>query len=257
VNGNSDAQQKDKELFDRIALNYSKKDIYSVSKTVRKFQIDTALTLLNKHTKALHFDNILELGCGTGANSQYLEQHYNNYTGVDYSEELIRIAVSLYSDDKTRFENSDILSYSSQTEYDLIILVGVLHHLTDPEQNLRHILRSVNKNTKFVFLEPQANNPLIQLMRFIRKSVDPSYSKTQRFFYRKELVSILESAGYSVLNSEYTGYFSPPLAQVILKPAFVFYPVAKICVLIDRFIQKYCPNFLSWNLTVIAEKAAE
>jgi len=257
VSNNSDAEQKDRELFNRIALNYSKKDIYSVSRSVRKFQIDTALNLLNKHTKAQHFENVLELGCGTGANSQYLKQYYKNYLGVDYSEELIRIADSLYSDDSTRFEKSDILSFNTKVKYDLIILVGVLHHLTELENNLKHILKTAHNKTYFIFLEPQGKNPLIQLMRVIRKAVDPSYSKTQMFFHRKELISLLESAGYKILEAEYTGYFSPPFAQVIMKPEFIFYPVAKVCITIDRFIQKYCPNSLSWNLTVIAEKRSE
>ena len=257
MNDSSSKDQKDRELFDRIALNYSKKDIYTVSKMVRKFQIDTAMDILKKHSKKCFFENIIELGCGAGANSQYLKKYCRNYIGIDFSEELIKIADSIYSGDEITFRSSDILSFDPVMKYDLVLLIGVLHHLTDLEKNLDYIKTLGNENAFYIFLEPQAKNPLIQILRFFRKIIDQSYSKTQRFFHKNQLLALLNSAGYDVKESRYTGYFSPPFAQVIMKPAILFYPIAKLLTFTDRFIQKYLPNRLSWNITIIAERKSE
>lgn len=257
MNNISSADENDRELFNRIASKYSKKDIYPVSQMVRKFQIDTAMDLLMKHSKKCVFENIIELGCGAGANSQYLKKYCRNYIGIDYSEELIKIADSIYSDNGITFRSSDILSFDPVMKYDLVLLIGVLHHLTDLEKNLDYIKKIGNENALYIFLEPQAKNPLIQILRFFRKIIDPSYSKTQRFFHKNELLALLNSASYEVKESRYTGYFSPPLAQVIMKPVILFYPIAKLLTYTDCLIQKFLPNRLSWNITIIAGKKTE
>ena len=96
MNENSDAQQKDRELFDRIALNYSKKDIYPVSRTVRKFQIDTLLNLLAPYSKQTIFNNIIELGDDFKYNLTLITSKYGVEMGgiskAKYAEKLAKRA---------------------------------------------------------------------------------------------------------------------------------------------------------------------
>ena len=256
MNENYDAQQKDRELFDRIALNYSEKDIYPVSRIVRKFQIDTLLNLLTPYSKQTIFNNIIELGCGNGANSIYLEKRYKKYTGMDFSSELIKIADNKYGCENRRFYSGNISDLKDE-KYDIVVCVGVLHHLPDLEEYLGYISRAGNKETLFLFLEPQGKNPLIQFLRIIRKNIDPSYSKTQKFFHKKELIEKFNKAGFDILNIQYTGYFTPPFAQVIIKPVWLFAPLVKLLIKTDSFIHKYFPNRLSWNISFIAKRRVD
>lgn len=243
---------EDKELFNKIASKYAQKDIYSVSRLARKFQINTLMGLSPEIENKV-FENTLEIGCGNGANSAYISKSYKKYTGVDFSKELIEIANNLYTNNTARFRCDDI-SNIKPDNYDLIISVGVLHHLEDLDKSLSHISTLGNTDSVFLFLEPQGKNPIIQLLRYIRKLTDTSYSKTQRFFIKSDLESAITKANLEIIKIKYTGYFTPPFAQAILKPAFIFSPILKFFIIIDRFIQNNFSNFLSWNISLAVRK---
>lgn len=245
---------KDQELFDGIAENYAEKDFYKVTKTVRNFQIESLMKLIDNYGSDVKFNDIIEIGCGNGANSVYLRKYYSKYTGMDFSSELINIADKYYKNEKAFFFTGDIKDLGCGKKYDLIVGVGVLHHLPDLKEYLDHIFGLGDENSVFAFLEPQADNPAIQFLRFIRKKTDPAYSKTQVFFKRSDLSNAFSEAGLEVIKFQYTGYFTPPFAQVIMKPSWLFLPVVKSLILLDRFIQNKLPNRLAWNLSFIAKK---
>ncbi|MDD4205263.1 MAG: class I SAM-dependent methyltransferase [Candidatus Delongbacteria bacterium] len=246
---------EDKDLFNKIALKYAQKDIYPVSRTVRKFQVETLIGMIPDINNRI-FDNIIEIGCGNGANSVYLKKYYRKYTGADFSVELIEIAKKYYTDKNTCFICEDIKNIKP-SGFDLIVGIGVLHHLPNLNEYLEHITKISNKDPFFIFLEPQGQNPFIRILRSVRKLVDSSYSKTQRFFSKKDLVNAFEKADLEVIKIKYTGYFSPPFAQVIVKPAFIFLPLVKLLMIADLFIQKFFPNCLSWNLSAAARRKSE
>lgn len=73
---------------------------------------------------------ILDLGCGNGRLYKYLKDITDvNYTGVDNSEELIKIARNNHPEAK--FEVGDCLDlpYGDQS-FDMVISIAVLHHIT-------------------------------------------------------------------------------------------------------------------------------
>ncbi|MFO7809833.1 MAG: class I SAM-dependent methyltransferase, partial [Candidatus Delongbacteria bacterium] len=166
-------EEKEKKLFDEIALKYSCKDTYPVSAAARRFQFNTLLNLIPKDRNT-EFDNIIEIGCGNGAGAEYLKDLYSHYTGIDISSKLIQIAKKNYASENAEFFCSDILQFEEKTKYDLIVCVGVLHHLPDLKKYLKKISDMGHKNSIFLFLEPQSLNPMIQFMRMIRKLTDPS-----------------------------------------------------------------------------------
>jgi hypothetical protein len=101
-----------------------------------------------------------------------------------------------------------------------------------------------------LFDEPQKGNPLIQILRFIRKKLDRSYSEDQIFFSKNELKTIFQKNGFKIENIKYQGYFSTPFAQIIIKPSFIFNTISFIAIQIDKFIQRYLNNPLSWNIQI-------
>lgn len=42
----------------------------------------------------------------------------------------------------------------------------------------------------------------------------------------------------------YHSYLSPPLAEVVLYPQFIFMPISKLIVFFDEFLFRLAPNFL-------------
>jgi len=115
---------------------------------------------------------ILDLGCGEGITSKYLEGCCE-YVGLDHSEKYIAYANKQYGK-YGRFYSYDISQGNipselfKNSEPDIICMIGVIHHLADGEVDLikKKILNQY-ENTAFfsfdgVFLEKQ--NPIARIL---------------------------------------------------------------------------------------------
>lgn len=80
-----------------------------------------------------HFDSILEIGCGTGKNSEWLQTISTVLTGIDLSEEMLAIARKKCISKQIKFVQADILNdwHFVTGKYDLITFSLVLEHIED------------------------------------------------------------------------------------------------------------------------------
>lgn len=82
---------------------------------------------------------VLEIGCGEGRLAAMM-----NFAGakhvdaIDYSEEAIKIASDRIKLENVRYHCADYREFTSQ--YDVVVLQGVLEHLDDPFGELRNII---------------------------------------------------------------------------------------------------------------------
>jgi cyclopropane fatty-acyl-phospholipid synthase-like methyltransferase len=250
-------EEDDKKLFNEIAEDYFRKDIYSVSAMARKFQLQSLISMYYKKFNRKNLGNILEIGCGVGASTLYLTGLYDNYIGIDYAENLIKLARDNFANDNNKFvcaNIKDIPGICASEEVDFIFGVGALHHVKKIESVLTAIRDIGNENTVFGFIEPQASNPIIQLMRRTRMLIDRSYSSNQVFFKKNDIQEVFKKNGFKIIVIKYQGYFSPPFAQVILKPEFFFKPVVRLSMVVDDIVQNKINNPLSWNIIWLAQK---
>ena len=248
-------EQEDKKLFNAISKQYARKDIYPVSSYARKFQLLSLIKLYRKKYQKASYGTIIELGCGVGASTKYLDGHFNKYIGVDYSEELIHLAKKYFSTERSEYICANIKEFKNDSkDVDFVFGVGVLHHVSDLDDVLQKMRTIGHSDTIFGFIEPQASSPIIQLMRRIRMFVDKTYSSDQVFFTKNYIRDVFAKNGYQVTAVKYQGYFTPVFAQVIIKPSFVFMPVVAVFTALDRFIQDYVNNLFSWNMIWVAEK---
>ena len=246
-------EEKDNQLFNSIARKYGQKDLEPSSSIARKFQLENLVEFIHEKFSRIEFNTILEIGCGVGATSGYLDGKYINYIGVDYSKEFIELANQRYSKANVEYHCSNIKELKINKEPDLVLGIGVLHHISDIKKSLVELRKLSTSNTIFAFIEPNSENFLIQLMRTIRKKIDSSYSDEQIYFSQKELENLFIGNGFNFVMTKYEGYFSPPFAQVILKPQFLFKPLAELSIWLDRIIQKRINSYLSWNIMVVAK----
>ncbi len=81
----------------------------------------------------LHFESCLEIGCGTGKNTQWLLEKATHITAVDLSEQMLSRARQKIQSEKVRFIQADILQEWNFTEslFDLITFSLVLEHIED------------------------------------------------------------------------------------------------------------------------------
>jgi ubiquinone/menaquinone biosynthesis C-methylase UbiE len=92
------------------------------------------------------FKHVLEIGCGTGKNTQWLAEHAQSVTAVDLSEEMLAIARQKVPSSKVTFKQTNILEpwQFADKPYDLVTFSLVLEHI----QELKPIFRKAGKVLK-------------------------------------------------------------------------------------------------------------
>lgn len=80
--------------------------------------------------------DVLEVGSGGGRWSLFLADKVRMVTGIDFSENMIRLAEQQRQSkgiDNLRFVQSDLLSFDEESRFDLIYFSGVLQYLDDDD----------------------------------------------------------------------------------------------------------------------------
>lgn len=240
---------RDKKLFDRIAKKYTSKDIYPASRAARRHRLlqTVRVAKLSEHV------DMLEIGCGAGFAAEYLQGSYRSYTGIDYSQELIDFAIARHQYPNTTFKAVNLYNYKPDRHYNLIVAIGVLHHMVDIPGAMQAMYQLLKPGGCIVVNEPHPANRVIHSLRQLRARLDNSYSEEQEELDAAELLSIFQQAGLYQVQSLPQGVFSTPFAEVILKPRFLTTPISHFACATDALLETYFSRYLSnvtWNLIV-------
>jgi len=89
--------------------------------------------------KEIDFKHVLEIGCGTGKNTEWLVRKATQITAVDLSEKMLAKAKEKNDSDKVEFHQADINRqwHFVNKDYDLITFSLVLEHIEDLEEIFR------------------------------------------------------------------------------------------------------------------------
>ncbi len=112
---------------------------------------DLEAVALKQILKDKTFENILEIGCGTGKNTEWLHKKTKNLVGVDFSEEMLEKAKQKISSENVQFVRADIQenwSFEDET-YDLVTCSLVLEHIEDLNGVFKRIQRVLTQNGLF------------------------------------------------------------------------------------------------------------
>ncbi len=246
---NDERSRAEKAHFDSIASKYAKKDIFPPSRITRKLRVRQTVSGID----SVNTCDILEVGSGAGYASEYLKGMYKTFTGIDFSGGLVDLARSIHKDPDVKFIEVDLYKYNPEKKFDIIIIIGVLHHMVDIPLSLKVCKDLLNPGGVIIVNEPQDSNILVRGVRKLRSKFDKTYSSDQEELNRKELVGLFYDAGYSEISARPQGFFSTPFAEVLMRPVFIFLPLSWIAGLIDRAIEKTIGKIvpgLSWNIIV-------
>ncbi len=125
-----------KKAYDRWAAQYDIND----NKTR-----DLEARSLRETLKNIEFENCLEIGCGTGKNTEWLAKKSKQVTAIDLSEGMLAVAKQKNISGNVEFQNSDITEAWTfkEKQFDLITFSLVLEHI----ENLKDIFKKASKET--------------------------------------------------------------------------------------------------------------
>ncbi len=238
---------RDRDLFNRIARDYCGKDLRPAQRFARAHRLHQTLVAVGSKPRI----SMLEVGCGAGFSAAYLKGRYDRYCGVDHSEALIAYAQHHNAEPKANFEVSDVATFKPERHFDLIFMIGVLHHLSNPVEVLMRLKTFLEPGGILVVNEPQDSNPLIGAVRAVRTWVDKNYSADQVQYCEHDLRDMFQRAGYLDIQVTPQGVFSTPFAEVITPLQTVTAPLSRLSCFVDAFLERTAPGIvrhISWNL---------
>ncbi|MDH3380600.1 MAG: class I SAM-dependent methyltransferase, partial [Gammaproteobacteria bacterium] len=205
----SDKIERQKEHFDKIA------DRYYLAR-----RQDKHLLLKNLMWKGFLSDKqyisrdglrVLEAMCGFADGKHIIENNLGisvNYTGFDYSSTVVQ-KLRLEKPDLNVYQQ-DITEFSSNAEFDLIILLGGLHHVPDyAESAIKHLTACLVPGGYFLNLEPTHGNQIFKKIRELIYSRNHLFDEeTEEAFSVEELKNLFLSAGLRMVDISFPGLLS-------------------------------------------------
>ena len=205
----NDKIERQKEHFDKIA------DRYYLAR-----RQDKHLLLKNLMWKGFLSDKdylsrdglrVLEAMCGFADGKEVIENNLRisvNYTGFDYSSTVVqnlhleRPELNVYQQDITKF--------SSDEEFDLIIILGGLHHVPDHAKSaIKRLTSSLASGGYFLNLEPTHGNRLFKKIREHIYSRNNLFDEvTEEAFPVEELKVFFLDAGLRLADISFPGLLS-------------------------------------------------
>ncbi len=113
------------EFFDRLAPQWD-------ADLIRHDQvIDTIL----EGAEVTSGKTVLDVACGTGVLvPDYLKRDVASITGVDISQEMVKIASAKFPQENVRFLHLDVEALPEDQHYDTIMVYNAFPHFPDPER---------------------------------------------------------------------------------------------------------------------------
>ena len=92
----------------------------------------------------INFESCLEIGCGTGKNTEWLITKGQKILAVDISEEMLSKAKQKITSNKVSFLNADVTASWTFTQgvFDLVVCSLVLEHI----ENITQIIKNISEH---------------------------------------------------------------------------------------------------------------
>ena len=123
--------------------------------TVENKTRDLEAIALQQFLKNRSFSRILEIGCGTGKNTERLSQHCEQITAVDFSEGMLEKAKQKVASKNVTFIQADVNQpwHFAIVPFDLITCSLILEHIEDLHKFFRQTAAALKPDGLFYVCE--------------------------------------------------------------------------------------------------------
>ncbi len=138
---------------------------------------------------------VLEIGSGGGYLYHYLKKNVKKYEAVELSD-IQRKYLSKKFKIKTYKEIND----APKSDYDVVIIISVLEHVTDPVDFLKNLKILLRKKGRIIIECPSINDPLVGFYN-VQSYKDFYYRAVHiNYFNKNHLMKIVNKSGLKLLE---------------------------------------------------------
>lgn len=170
---------------------------------------------------------VVDVGCGDGTYTNDIHRARPDLDIFGFDPANVAVESGRVRFPKMRFEVANVLQPETfpKRRFDLAIIRGVLHHLSDPAAAVRN-LRALSD--RILIIEPNGNNPILKI---IEKTSKYHIEHEEQSFSSGKLRRWCVEAGYRVKEQSFIGFVpfffptSPARAIHVLQPALEHVPL--------------------------------
>tara|TARA_Y100000591_G_scaffold271001_1_gene246020 strand:- start:190 stop:819 length:630 start_codon:yes stop_codon:yes gene_type:complete len=151
----------------------------------------------------IYFSNVLELGCGTGKNTEWLITKADRLIGLDFSKNMLDLAMEKVKSDKVTFIETNLNQEwpVDDNSFDLAIINLTLEHIEKLDHIFQSLIKKLNASGKCFVCElhpkKQAVGSKAQFLENgIKKELD-TYQHSEGDYIR-----YAEKAGFVLLSKK-------------------------------------------------------
>lgn len=214
----NDSAEIQREHFNQVSERYLAGRQGRQHLTYKKVMWKYVLAMLESRLPDVSNICVLEAMCGDGSAGMLLKKRFPQIDlyGFDYSDEMVAAASRAVGSEMDLFQ-MDILKWQELDRYDVVLLVGGLHHVPDAVSvALANIVNALKPGGLFLNFEPTSDNFLWQWIRDRIYQRNTLFEEnTERGFDLTGYNRLLADAGLFVEKQQYCGllgyvlYYNP------------------------------------------------
>jgi ubiquinone/menaquinone biosynthesis C-methylase UbiE len=170
-------------VYNKIALRYHKK-FQEPSEFIDKF-----ISFLPNGAR------VLDVGCGTGTDSIYLEKNGLNVEGIDLSKAMIKIAKERAPQIKFKIMDMRCLKYPDNSFDGIFVAYSLIHiPAKDVKKTLEELKRVLKVGGIAYFALQEGKGE-----KFLKEPLNQRYKTFLHLFTIKEFTNLLKANGFEIL----------------------------------------------------------
>ena len=159
--------------------------------------------VLKQSLSSIDFFRVLELGCGTGKNTEWLITKADSLIGLDFSKNMLDIAKNKIQSDKVTFIETDLNEdWPVKSEsFDLAVISLTLEHIKKLDHIFISLFEKLKKGGKCFVSELHPKKQLLgSRARFIDNGEEIVIDAFQHL--EKDYIQSAENSGLTLLNKK-------------------------------------------------------
>lgn len=177
--------------------------------TILTFNFFVRKRVIRRYTYNGKFENVLDAACGTGILVSLFSPR--QYYGVDIDKDAIWYARRKHPG--YQFAIGDLTDFTTTKKFDLVLVVGVLHHLSSRDVNkfLTCVSSLLKKNSKMVIVEAIYPIKKWNIPAYLLRFFDKGKFIRNRIGYKRlieENFEIIESTLETEVVFDYAVFFA-------------------------------------------------